>query len=77
LGVFILRRKVRNQVEKRYRANLNAKSKQLEGVIRQNHGIAGADIKLDEGSKSSRRASILQDSIQTDLRSLQESIDTE
>ncbi|KAE8356076.1 hypothetical protein BDV28DRAFT_145575 [Aspergillus coremiiformis] len=75
--VCLLRKKAHNQVEKRYRANLNAGFKQLEDVTKQDCATAITDTKLAKGLRPGRKALILQHAyehivgLQAELHSLQ------
>ncbi|KAK6837488.1 Helix-loop-helix DNA-binding domain protein [Aspergillus parasiticus SU-1] len=76
-NICMLRKKAHNQVEKRYRANLNAGFKQLEDVTKQDATTAATDTKMAKGLRPGRKALILQHAyehivcLQAELRSLQ------
>ncbi|KAE8140834.1 hypothetical protein BDV38DRAFT_239476 [Aspergillus pseudotamarii] len=76
-NICMLRKKAHNQVEKRYRANLNAGFKQLEDVTKQDCTTATTDTKMAKGLRPGRKALILQHAyehiigLQAELRSLQ------
>ncbi|GMG10691.1 unnamed protein product [Aspergillus oryzae] len=76
-NICMLRKKAHNQVEKRYRANLNAGFKQLEDVTKQDSTTATSDTKMAKGLRPGRKALILQHAyehivcLQAELRSLQ------
>ncbi|KAB8079713.1 hypothetical protein BDV29DRAFT_151630 [Aspergillus leporis] len=77
-----LRKKAHNQVESRYRANLNARFKQLEDATKQETVTTGTDIKLVKGLRPGRKALILQKaygrivSLQFELQALQRKVET-
>ncbi|KAE8389437.1 hypothetical protein BDV23DRAFT_157260 [Aspergillus alliaceus] len=76
-NICMLRKKAHNQVEKRYRANLNAGFKQLEDVTKQDCATSATDTKMAKGLRPGRKALILQHAyehivgLQAELRSLQ------
>jgi hypothetical protein len=73
----MLRKKAHNQVEKRYRANLNAGFRKLENVIKQDCATSVTDSKMAKGSKPGRKVLILHHvyeyilALQAELRLLQ------
>ncbi|KAE8332986.1 hypothetical protein BDV39DRAFT_73947 [Aspergillus sergii] len=79
--IHILRKIRHNQVEKRYRADLDARFKQLDDATRQGTAAAGSDAKSAKGRRPSRKALILQNasdhivSLQTKLKTLQTEIE--
>ncbi|KAE8131195.1 hypothetical protein BDV38DRAFT_30191 [Aspergillus pseudotamarii] len=79
--IHILRKIRHNQVEKRYRADLDARFKQLDDATRQGTAAAGSDAKSAKGRRPGRKASILQNasdriiSLQTKLKTLQTEIE--
>ncbi|KAB8262126.1 hypothetical protein BDV32DRAFT_136825 [Aspergillus pseudonomiae] len=76
-NICMLRKKAHNQVEKRYRANLNAGFKQLEDVTKQDTTTTPTDTKMAKGLRPGRKALILQHAyehiigLQAELRILQ------
>ncbi|KAF5855730.1 hypothetical protein ETB97_008566 [Aspergillus alliaceus] len=76
-NIRMLRKKAHNQVEKRYRANLNAGFRKLEDVIKQDCATSVTDSKMAKGSKPSRKVLILHHAyeyivaLQAELRLLQ------
>ncbi|KAE8374397.1 hypothetical protein BDV26DRAFT_270118 [Aspergillus bertholletiae] len=76
-AICLLRKKAHNQVEKRYRANLNAGFKQLEDVTKQDSTNTTTDTKMAKGLRPGRKALILQHAyehiigLQAELRALQ------
>ncbi|KAB8237486.1 uncharacterized protein BDW43DRAFT_178981 [Aspergillus alliaceus] len=77
-----LRKKAHNEVERRYRADLNARFKQLEDATKQETATAGPDVKSTRGLRQGRKALILQNaydriiSLQTELQTLHQMIST-
>ncbi|KAF7585625.1 hypothetical protein BBP40_010424 [Aspergillus hancockii] len=75
--ICMMRKKAHNQVEKRYRANLNAGFKQLEDITKQEFAAGVADTKMAKGLRPGRKALILQHAyeyiigLQTELHSMQ------
>jgi hypothetical protein len=76
-AICMMRKKAHNQVEKRYRANLNAGFKQLEDITKQEFATGAADNKMAKGLRPGRKALILQHAyehivgLQAELHSLQ------
>ncbi|KAB8238961.1 uncharacterized protein BDW43DRAFT_305850 [Aspergillus alliaceus] len=81
-SICIQRKEAHNQVERRYRANLNAGFKQLEDITKQEAGTIGTDVKSAKGLRPGRKALILQNaydriiSLQFELQALQNKIET-
>ncbi|KAE8397490.1 hypothetical protein BDV37DRAFT_289378 [Aspergillus pseudonomiae] len=79
--IHILQKRRHNQVEKRYRENLDARFKQLDNAIRQGTAAAGSDAKSAKGRRPGRKALILQNAydhivgLQTKLQTLQTKIE--
>ncbi|KAE8151451.1 hypothetical protein BDV25DRAFT_138871 [Aspergillus avenaceus] len=78
--VWMMRKKAHNQVEKRYRANLNAGFKQLEDVTKLEPVSAATDQKMAKGLRPGRKALILQNAyehilgLQAELKALQQQL---